>query len=211
LDYLNLAALGDLKVLTCENNNLPFSILAAGLLVEEFTYAPQGVVFEGSTFTENTTLDYASEAMISGSSTQFVFYKDWNEVETNSTGLYTTSGNGTYFCTMTNPEFPGLTITTASKVVTNVTDIRAGEPTWIGIYPNPTDGPLSIISKAGQMRQVRFEVFDARGIPVIESFNPGIQEGKNEILLDLSRLKAGQYLLKIDMGEQLFYERIVVL
>ena len=118
LTELDASALLDLEYLECYNNRLPFSSLATGLHVVNFSYIPQDIIFEPYVVSVDVILDYSAEALIDGTATQFIFYKDDVEVETNTTGLFNTTGAGVYYCQMTNTKFPGLTLTTAGVTVT---------------------------------------------------------------------------------------------
>jgi len=107
--------------LFCHGNRLPFSSLATGLHVNDFSYNPQDTIFDPYAIAVNLTLDYSAEALIDDTATHFIFYKDDVEAETNTTGLFSTTGAGTYCCQMTNARFPGLALTTAGITVTGET------------------------------------------------------------------------------------------
>jgi Leucine-rich repeat (LRR) protein len=116
LSTLDVSNLINLLSLNCQNNKLPFNALANGLHVNTFFYIPQDTIFNQQ-YTNNTTLDYSSQAVIDGVSTNFELYKDGTLVQTNTTGLFTVNGAGVYNCKMTNAKFPGLTLITANVSV----------------------------------------------------------------------------------------------
>jgi Leucine-rich repeat (LRR) protein len=118
LTQLNVSALTNLSLLRCYYNQLTFSSLATGLHVGNFEYIPQDIIFEPYSIAVDVILDYSEEALIDDTVTQFVFYKDGVEAMSNSTGLFTTTDTGIYYCQVTNAKFPGLTLTTASVTVT---------------------------------------------------------------------------------------------
>jgi Leucine-rich repeat (LRR) protein len=110
---LNVSGLTSLQYLYCNHNKLPFSSLGKGLDVKVYAYNPQDSIFIARSVAGNITIDYSAEALINSQTTNFVFYKNNEQVEANNTGLYTTTGVGDYYCKMTNSLFSGLTLTTA--------------------------------------------------------------------------------------------------
>ncbi len=117
ISSLNVTGLTNLISLECIGNKLPFSSLLTGLNVSTFEYIPQDTIYKAKSFTSNTNIDYSSEVVVGDSITQFIFYNDSVAVDTNSTGLFTTTGLGRYYCKMTNNKFPGLTLTTAKVTI----------------------------------------------------------------------------------------------
>jgi hypothetical protein len=113
LSSLDVSGLTKLTQLYCNHNKLPFSSLAKGLNIGTYTYKPQDSIFIARSVAGNITIDYSAEALINGQATNFVFYKNNEQVAANNTGLYTTTGVGDYYCKMTNSLFSGLTLTTA--------------------------------------------------------------------------------------------------
>jgi Leucine-rich repeat (LRR) protein len=187
ITHLDLSNLPELSFVICSINKIPFSSLATGLHIPIYMYNPQDTLYEEDTIIGNTTLDYSTEALINGTPTQFVFYKNDAEIETNSTGLLTTNGNGEYHCTMTNSLFPGLTLATSAITITGVTGLEDNNESIFTIYPNPVSNHLFVSSTKG-IEQV--SVYSLTGVELIKTsnFSTGI---------DLSGLLSGTYVVKI--------------
>jgi Leucine-rich repeat (LRR) protein len=117
LDSLDVSTHTNLVSLICYENKLPFTSLATGLHVSDFRYNPQNILYSPTTFYGDDTIDYSSEALIKDSLTTFIFTKDYNAIDTNTTGLLFTKGEGLYHCRMTNNNFPNLTLTTTYTTV----------------------------------------------------------------------------------------------
>lgn len=122
LSTLDLSGLSKLRELNCSNNYLPFSQLIISLPVNNgyYTYYPQGLLYQPVVLNSGQAIDYSSEALISGISTVYTWYKNNIKIEyTNQTGIYTPTSEGYYYCVMTNSKFPKLTLTTNAVKVGN--------------------------------------------------------------------------------------------
>lgn len=114
----------NLNILICTYNFLTFSKipleLPANGLYKYITYAPQKPLFEERTISAGETIDYSSESLINGSSTVFSWFRnDTKILNTDQSGKYTPTEEGYYYCTMTNPKFEGLVLTTNKVTVGN--------------------------------------------------------------------------------------------
>ena len=70
----------------------------------------------------------------------------------------------------------------------------------VTVYPNPTGNQLTISSAAGAVTEV--EVMGLDGKTMIKSF-------RNTNQVDLGDLRAGMYFLRIKVGQQVFFERVI--
>jgi Leucine-rich repeat (LRR) protein len=191
LTELNVSGLSELITLECERNRLPFSSLATGLHVPGFTYSPQDTLFEPQSFGDNTTINYSQEALIEGTPTQFIFFKDDQPVDTNSTGLYSTTGPSMYHCKMTNALFPGLTLTTAPVTITEGSGIETELNTDIFVYPNPVEDKLHIkLSQNDLISEIGVYTIAGRCLLFHENL-------PSPITINLKDFKPGIYLVKL--------------
>lgn len=197
---LDLTNLPNLNYVICNLNKIPFSSLATGLHIPFFDYNPQDTLYEADTIIGNTTLDYSAEALINDTPTQFVFYKDYAETETNTTGLYTTNGNGKYHCKMTNSLFPELILTTSAVSISGVTGLNDIENSFTGIYPNPATNRIYFTPPEGV--EVAW-IYSLTGTELIRTID--ISAG-----IDLSGLSAGTYLIRFTGNGRQYLEKIVI-
>jgi len=145
LTSFNLSTLTNLNELWCESNSLPFSSLITGIQADVFKYFSQDTIFRPSTtILKDTILNYSSESLIDGTVTNFTFYKNGDEIESNTSGLYATTGFGKYHCTMTNAKFPGLTLITVQVNYPALVGIAGLTANNFKFYPNPVKDRLYI-------------------------------------------------------------------
>lgn len=77
----------------------------------------------------------------------------------------------------------------------------------IRIYPNPTEGKLFIeLNETDNNEPITIRVFDLAGKMVYETQNPGTQH----VVIDLSTLQEGLYLLDLQKGQSGYTSKIVV-
>jgi len=200
ISSLDVSALTKLTICWCENNKLPFSSLATGLHVGDYTYIPQDTLFESESVSGNTIIDYAAEALIDGTATQFVFYKDGSEAESNTTGLFTTTGSGEYTCTMTNAKFPGLTLPTAAVTINEGSGVGPMQATGFGFYPNPVRDKINFSSPE---KITEISVFSLSGIELINT-------GRVTDGIDVSWLAKGIYLIMLKMDDKIQLQKLVI-
>jgi len=205
LTELDVSSLTNLAALECYGNRLPFSSLATGLHVGDYTYSPQDTLFEPESISGNTTIDYSAEALIDGTATQFVFYKDGSEAETNTTGLFTTTGPGEYFCSMSNAKFPDLTLTTAAVTITEVTGVEDVPILSYYLYPNPVKDKLNIRLTGNDLpSMIGIYTMSGKQLMFIESKSSLVE-------IDMGTLQPGIYILKIVTPGSSIVEEIVKL
>jgi hypothetical protein len=70
----------------------------------------------------------------------------------------------------------------------------------VSVYPNPTNSQINISTVTGTVTEV--EVMALDGKTMLKTF-------RNTNQLDLDDLKAGMYFLRIKVGEQTFFERVI--
>lgn len=204
LRSFNLSSLSSLEELICENNMLPLSILAAGLFADTFTYTPQDTVFEKQTYNGNRTIDYSSEALIEGTATSFVFYKNGTQALTNTTGLFTTTGNGKYYCSMTNAKLPNLTITTSVITITGSTGLASFTQSDFVVYPNPVTTVCTFNYPVG--RNIRIDIYSNSGI-LLRTHQDRDRDGQTRIGFEC--YGSGVYLYRITGSEISYFGEII--
>ncbi|WP_421751793.1 T9SS type A sorting domain-containing protein [Croceimicrobium sp.] len=77
------------------------------------------------------------------------------------------------------------------------------------LYPNPVSTVLNLDMKSDAAMSLNLEIFDLQG-RVVYSSDQNLLEGKNKLELDLSSLKAGQYLLSISDANGTFISRNIL-
>ena len=121
LSSLDVTGLNNLEIFNADNNKFSFSALNSFKSIntlQTFTYSNQGKLFEEKTIPANSPIDFSSEAIINTTQTVFYWYKDGTLIQnTDQSGQYIPTEEGTYYCTMTNDEFPDITLTTNNLTV----------------------------------------------------------------------------------------------
>ncbi|MCS7084930.1 MAG: fibronectin type III domain-containing protein, partial [Bacteroidia bacterium] len=77
--------------------------------------------------------------------------------------------------------------------------LEAAEKEIFSVYPNPTDGPVTLLFGLPEARQVRFVITDLNGRIVAEDEFMGA-EGVNRNIIDMSRYASGLYVMKYTDG-----------
>jgi Leucine-rich repeat (LRR) protein len=205
LDASGLTEMDSLWMI-CNDNKLPFTSLATGLNIVPgfgiliFNYAPQDTIFKPVSITGNTTIDYSDEALIDGTATNFIFYKNSVQAESNTTGKFTTTGNGRYYCNMTNSKFPGLTLITSNVTISGVSGINDIETSGNLFYPNPATNRI-YFNSPGEISDVN--LFSLNGQKIIQS--KSVTTG-----LDVSGLVRGIYIIQVNFRGSLQMQKVVI-
>ena len=196
LSSIDMAGAGHLIFADLANNKLPFSSLKTALHAPDFLFLRQDTIFEKQTYSGNTLINYTAEARVNSEVTEFTFYQNDSLVETNTHGLYLTNGNGRYFCKMTNPAFPDLTLVTAAITITDV----PSPGSWnIMLYPNPAFDYV-YCNRPDDIYSVTFYDLAGRRIAYIaESFGE----------MDVSYLLSGLYIVRVESSKGNFTQKII--
>jgi hypothetical protein len=211
LTGMDASALSNLEYLECYNNRLPFSSLATGLHADNYSFIPQDILFEPQSVSYNITLDYTDESIIEGTVTEFKFFKNGAEAESNTSGIYTTTGNGEYYCTMTNAKFPGLTLTTAAVTVAEGTGVADVISTGMIFYPNPAKDIVHLQFDIKQATYIYIELYNTNGILVCQPVNSWMEPAGHDIAIDLTLMPKGTYIVRLCAGDEIFYKKLVLL
>ncbi len=198
LSFLDASSSEDIYDVRCENNRLPFSSLITAVGRGYFTYAPQNEVFLPATVEMDTIINYSSEALIDGITTEFVFFRDGEEEEINTSGMFHAFLPGVYHCEMTNAKFPGLVLTTAPVTVTQGTGFQTNGPEVCNIYPNPV---TEILKLDVPFITYQVELYDVDGRTLYKASN--ITE------IDMSVYSAGVYYVEVNSGNEIWTGKIV--
>lgn len=199
LSSLDLSKNTSLISLRCTGNKLKFSTLPQGEIkdkLETFVYMPQDTVRETAI---KDTIDLSSEYDVQG---QYTTYH-WFDVSSGKENAITLTGEGGKFiidksylnktlrCKMSNEYF------SSSNRTPLVYELKVSpsqnketehlQPSTYIIYPNPTNGPLTVLSKE-QGQRVNKQLFNLFGQLIVDTF---------EDSFNISHLPTGIYLLKV--------------
>ncbi len=120
LNSIDLSGLSEMQLLTCPKNNLTLSSLWTNKSYLNYpgAYAPQNLIYTEKTILLGETIDYSSEAKIGGVTTTFTWYRNNEKIDnTDNSGKYIPTTDGYYYCSMTNSNFPDLTLFTSAVKV----------------------------------------------------------------------------------------------
>ena len=120
LTSIDLSGLSEMQLLTCSRNNLTFSSLWTNKSYLNYpdAYTPQNLIYTEKTILVGEIIDYSSESKIGGVSTTFTWYRNNEKIDnTDNGGKYIPTTEGYYYCSMTNSNFPGLTLSTSAVKV----------------------------------------------------------------------------------------------
>jgi hypothetical protein len=115
------------------------------------------------------------------------------------TDTYLATVNGSYAVIVTNAE--GCSDTSACTVIDNV-GLYVPNASAIGLYPNPTDGNITLSLPAADGASL--SIFDAQGKLLYE-----IQNAKNGEQFDLSKLSTGVYTFRVTLNNLTHIEKVV--
>lgn len=194
-------------------NNLPFSELAKFDVSDYLYYGPQNEIFTPVTSSTNVTINYSSQVVIAGITTTFRWYKNDQLVATNTTGKFTTTGIGIYYCKMVNAYFPELELTTAkTTIIAPGTRMMESEiardeapavPIVMAIYPNPAT--QAIVVQLPDAAPSHIALYTPVGTQVFEKSGVASQT-----TLDVSDARPGLYILKVTTGGHTYEKRVVI-
>ena len=78
-------------------------------------------------------------------------------------------------------------------------ELEAAEKEIFSVYPNPTDGPVTLLFGLPEARKVHFVITDLNGRVIAEDSFMG-NEGVNRSIIDMSRHASGLYVMKFSDG-----------
>ncbi len=198
LEDLNVADLTSLTDLNCKNNPLPLTTLAEIQDVPNVEFDEEITVYEPVFENKLVTLDYSDQATIENTATSFTFYKNGVEEETNTTGKFTITEEGEYFCVMKNLKLNSVTITTATVTVNLATGVEITRGNELKLFPNPVEKTLYF---SGDKKIQKAEIFSLSGRKIASFKNP-----TNGI--DVSGLTKGVYLIRLVDGKNSYAQLI---
>ena len=136
--------------------------------------------------------------------------------------VYTTANVGLNNLTITVKDFSNNASTCVSKVTVqpynsnnNLVDNRGGSSgvfagtTDLRLYPNPSDGQLTVDFRLPQDETVQLRLFDLTGKLVMQQSMDAFQND-NTLHLDLGKLPAGLYMVDLQSGTQREQKRLVI-
>jgi len=210
LTSLKIASDAQVDAITCIDNRLLLSELyAASLTVVDINrYSPGQQKLAPQTLADSGTADFSMETKFGSPDTMTVFAVTKNNAAaienvdyTITNGVITFNTSGKYTVTMTNSairagaSYPAKVI--AEFTVGNDVGIFDYElqPSHCVIYPNPTNGQLSVVSSQFSEMGGEIVIYDIVGQIV---FTSAMSPHSPEATIDISHLSAGLYFLKVD-------------
>ncbi|MBK7130431.1 MAG: T9SS type A sorting domain-containing protein [Crocinitomicaceae bacterium] len=148
--------------------------------------------------------DGTIDLTVSGGTPGFTF--DWDNGSTTEdlSGL----AGGTYIVTVTdmNGCYDTLEVVVSSQVGINEADADFG----FTIYPNPSNGLVQLtVESAENHNNVAVEILNSAG-QVVYFKTMNITAGNNSNEIDLTNLADGMYLVKIQVGEKIYYTKVAL-
>jgi hypothetical protein len=109
------------------------------------------------------------------------------------------TGEGVYLVDHTSSEFGVFLVTSApgDDVLTESMTAQTPEKSDLIIYPNDARGTINFEFQASQAGSALLQLFDMSGRSVLAR-NQSVMQGGNNILLDVSELNQGIYILSVD-------------
>ncbi len=185
-----------------DGNKLDFDDLEAVDVSDDvnFVYAPQQALNEPQTYSLSVGENFQLTCPTSGTITTYQWYHNDEAIagatdpDFSITDLQV-SDMGIYYCEAKNYNLPELTLRTADQTLEISTRVSSFIDSQIQFFPNPTNHFLSIKT---DIEIQSLELFNTLGLKS-DFF---VEKNNGNILLDLSQLSSGHYLLvaKTDIG-----------
>ncbi len=90
--------------------------------------------------------------------------------------------------------------------ITSLEELEKGDETLVKVYPNPSPGILKISWSKNKIEKSSLEVFDLNG-----ERKKAFDQLEPDSVFDLQNLDPGMYILKIQMGEEIQFQRWIKL
>lgn len=92
-----------------------------------------------------------------------------------------------------------------------VEPINVDDATEVTMFPNPVQGDLNLIFTNGEFQNVKAEIYNLNGQLVKELMNEELSSGSHDRSFNVGgELNTGMYLVKMYMGEQSYFKKIMV-
>ena len=88
--------------------------------------------------------------------------------------------------------------------------ISTTETSFIDVYPNPVSNESTISFSLNQSQNVSLKIFDVNGKFVSSLADRNFEEGEHQIEFNAEKINAGIYFLKMQAGEFLKTEKLIV-
>jgi surface protein len=184
--------------------------------VNTFTYAPMNPFTEpetisivlGQDITLDTTFNNGTSGRLANAALNvYQWYKDDVLINGATDSSYTilsatNADAGTYICSVTNTDVPGLTLETSPYVVEASLGIVDLDGQSFKLYPNPTKDKLTIAS-SNNIPIDTVEFYDILGKRILTI-------SRNFESIDVSKLALGTYFVKIKAGSSSVSKKLVV-
>jgi thiol-disulfide isomerase/thioredoxin len=130
-------------------------------------------------------------------------------------GMCCDNGNGYYAVIYGNNQtaFEGSDFTDLDRNQFNFDPVGIGEKTVfneMSVFPNPVSDVLNVSFNLFENSNVEIRVYDLLGKIVYENVEAFSQSGKKDYTLNLNDFESGVYLLKMNIGEKTYVEKISV-
>lgn len=153
-------------------------------------------------------VDFTNTSTGSFDMTEWDFGDGTTSTQANPSHIYAL--DGVYTVCLTTSSACGRTATTCDTIVVVVSNILE-ETTFssLEVYPNPTREYLSVSLEAKPKSDLELKVFDLHGRMLFETSTSSVQ-GRYQEKLDLRGLPSGLYQLKVRVGEEEVYRKVVL-
>jgi hypothetical protein len=92
--------------------------------------------------------------------------------------------------------------------LTDLTKVISTEATTLEVYPNPFDRNIYLDIHSAKRQEATIEVVNIAGQQLLRK-QQNLVSGRQQMSLDLPRVAAGVYFLKMQMGETILIKKIV--
>ncbi|MBD81148.1 MAG: hypothetical protein CL840_19680 [Crocinitomicaceae bacterium] len=77
------------------------------------------------------------------------------------------------------------------------------------LYPNPNNGQFTLRFEGVEEEKIQVTIYDSRGRTIVEH-SALTRMGYNAMVFNMKKVFSGVYVLKIEIGEQVYFERITI-
>ena len=157
---------------------------------------------------QNVTYVSATQLLVTDSTSGVQWYFNGVAITPNGTNqFYTATANGSYWVVYTDSN-GCVSPNSDATIITNIIDTTSvgqlSNLSGISVYPNPNNGIFTIQSENNNLSNAIVEVMDVTGKII---FNETFTENRKTV--DLTQNANGFYLVKINLGEETGFLRII--
>jgi len=203
-----MSALANLGMFYLNDNALNFGVLETANVnwnaIGLSDYSPQAKIGDVQEIVKNIGDDVYLVVSTEGNNNNYKWYKDNVEIansnnDTLTINNFSAADKGTYFCEITNDDFPSLTLKTEiyQLIVTGIDHVI--NEVKANIYPNPSNGKFIVSLDKFITKDMQIEISDLSGKLI---YHTKINSLKTSV--DINNNPAGIYIMKIKADSALF-------